>query len=159
MLVFNLAAGQILKIDHITWSDTIRFIWLLFLFVCSDWEFYSMDWIPFIFHLNPLYCRSTMCCSNLLFLLIVFVFSFFGPMFMFWKYTATARHRNWRNLIATVNECKGNKPIRTLQRLHFLQRFKYFYTQTTGPGQTRMDFVMEILMTPHIRMTFKYIGL
>lgn len=77
MLVFNLAAGQILKIDHITWSDTIRFIWLLFLFVCSDWEFYSMGWIPFIFHLNPLYCRSTMCCSNLLFLLIVFVFFFF----------------------------------------------------------------------------------
>lgn len=74
LVLFNLAAGQILKIDRITWSDTIRFIWLLFLFVCFDWEFHSMGWISFIFHLNPLYCRSTMCYSNLLFSVIVFVF-------------------------------------------------------------------------------------
>lgn len=140
MLVFNLAAGQILKIDHITWSDTIRFIWLLFLFVCFDWEFYSMGWIPFIFHLNPLYCRSTMCCSNLLFSLIVFVFSSFGPMFMFWKYTATARHRNWRNLIATVNECKGNKPIRTLQRLHFFATVQIFLYTNNWAGTNKNGF-------------------
>lgn len=153
MLVFNLAAGQILKIDRITWNDTfhlvvifVRVFWLGISFDGPNSIYFSFK--SFVLSVDNVLLKFTVFAYRICFFFLcnVHVLKIYCNSETS-KLTKFNRNCKWMQRKRTDKNCTAF--------IFFCKGPKYFYTQTTGPGQTRRDFVMEILMTPHIRMTFK----